>query len=183
MERGKMSDVERQETRGMITLRGDLGSEALRGALRQICGLDVPGVRRVSFGAGIAAVWMSPDELLITCAYDRAAELVAAFDAAMKGQHFLSVNVSDARAVFTLPTQRARETIAKGAPVDMSADAFGVGDVRRSRLGQVAAAFWMREDAAIELVCFRSVSDFVEAWLTTAAAPGAVVGYFNSDSQ
>jgi hypothetical protein len=38
-------------------------------------------------------------------------------------------------------------------------DSFAVGDFRRSRMAQVAAAFW-RHDSGFDVICFRSVADY-----------------------
>ena len=54
--------------------------------------------------------------------------------------------------------------------MDLSPAGFGPGEIRRTRLGQVAAAFWLTGEDAFELVCFRSVGGFVHDWLNTAAA-------------
>jgi sarcosine oxidase subunit gamma len=66
--------------------------------------------------------------------------------------------------------------LAKGTPVDLAPAAFGPGDFRRTRLGQVACAFWMPAPDAFGLICFRSVADHVALWLGTAADPAAALG-------
>ena len=72
----------------------------------------------------------------------------------------------------------AREVLAKLSPVDLSPGAFGVGDLRRSRIAQVAAAYWMDAEDSFRIVCFRSVAEYVYGVLKTAAAEGSEVGYF-----
>ena len=117
---------------------------------------------------------MSPDELLVLVDYDQAAAVVAKLDDVLADEHHLAVNVSDARAIFTIQGQGAREVLAKGAPIDLSSEAFGVGDLRRSRIGQLAAAFWMTDTETFELACFRSVGAFMFDWLTNAAREGSL---------
>ncbi|MHA1127411.1 MAG: sarcosine oxidase subunit gamma, partial [Alphaproteobacteria bacterium] len=78
---------------------------------------------------------------------------------------------------FLIERQGAREVLAKGAPVDLSPEAFGTGDLRRSRIGQLAAAFWMTGDESFELVCFRSVGAFMFDWLSNAAREGSLPEY------
>ena len=87
------------------------------------------------------------------------------------------IDVSDARALFRIDGPGAREVLAKGAPVDLSPAAFGPGDFRRTRLGQVACAFWTPDGTSFELVCFRSVAAYVFGLLENAAKPGSEVGY------
>ena len=99
---------------------------------------------------------------------------VATITKALRGVHHLAVNVSDARAYVTVEGAGAAEVMAKNAPVDFSAAAFGAGDFRRSRVGQVAAAFWKDEAGAFHVVSFRSVGDYVFDLLRVSAEAGPV---------
>ncbi|WP_112321481.1 sarcosine oxidase subunit gamma [Oceanibium sediminis] len=170
--------VEDAGLRGMITLRGDLCDAALRAAVRDVTGLDIPGQRETRLDAERGLVWMAPDEMLILVPHAEAEERVSALRTALGDAHVLCANVSDARAVIRLSGAGAREVLAKGAPVDLSPAAFGPGMVRRTRLGQVAAAFWMTGPETFEVVCFRSVGGFVFDWLVAASAPGSLPGHF-----
>lgn len=164
--------------RGMITLRGTFGDATFQAAIKQVFDLEIPGQRRAVTNATCRLIWMSKDELLAVVDYDAAPALAMAVSTALAGQHHMAQVVSDARAVFALAGHGAREVLAKGAPVDLSPAAFGQGDVRRSRLGQVAVAFWMTNDDTFELVCFRSVAAFVFDWLTVSAKPNSLPEYF-----
>ena len=77
--------------------------------------------------------------------------------------------MSDARAYFRLtgPAAALNETLARLAPVDVPR--LEVGEIRRTRLAQVAAAFWMPAPGTIELFCFRSVAQYAKDLLTQAA--------------
>lgn len=161
---------------GMITLRGELGGKPVAKAVLAAVGLGVPGRRAILVEGDRAVAWMSPDEVLILCPHAEAPALAARMAAALAGDHALVVDVSDARARLRIQGPGAREVLAKGAPVDLSPGAFGPGEIRRTRLGQVAAAFWMSGPEAFDLVCFRSVADYVEVWLKTAATPGSLPG-------
>lgn len=165
---------------GMLALRADLSSPPVKRALKAAFGAPVPGVRRIAPGAkghGAQIAWMAPDELLILLesAAD-AAEALPALEAALGGAA-LALDVSAARVLFRLHGPGAREVLAKGAPADLRPAAFGPGDFRRTRLGQIAAAFWAEEGGeAMGLVCHRSVADHAALWLTRAARPEARVG-------
>jgi sarcosine oxidase, subunit gamma len=160
--------------RGMITLRGDLGSEAVARAVKSATGLSLPAERGLNSGKKGAVGWMSPDELLLFTDYDKAEALVAKLGKALGGEHALVVNVSDARTMFTLTGKGLREVIAKGSPADMSPDALPIGEIRRSRLAQVAVAFWLEDAETLHLVCFRSLGEHVWNWLCNAAAKGSL---------
>ncbi|HKK86571.1 MAG TPA: sarcosine oxidase subunit gamma family protein [Roseovarius sp.] len=163
---------------GMITLRGDLSSAEVKDAVQKAVGLDVPEQRQALSGQGTAVLWMSPDELLLICAYDGVVETIATLDEALTGQHYLAVNVSDARTYVHVSGAGARETLAKLCPVDLSAAVFTPGMFRRTRMAQVPAAFWLDEDGTFHLICFRSVADYAFNLLKTAALPGGEVGVY-----
>ncbi len=165
---------------GMIALRGDLGAPALAKAVEAAAGTKVPGQREIVHAEGSAVAWMSPDELLLMTDYDKVAEELAAIGAALKGAHYLAVDVSDARAMFEVTGRpgAVREAIAKLCPVDMAPGAFAPGRIRRTRMGQVAAAFWMVDEGTVRVVCFRSVARYVFGLLEDAGLPGGEVGLF-----
>lgn len=170
--------IRKEAPRGMITLRGDLADEGLRAAVRALVDLEVPERRAIVLSRHCAVAWMSPDELLIMLPRGQAGGGVARLGRALAGTHHLVADVSDARAVFAIEGARAREVLAKLTPADLSPAVFGPGQIRRTRLSQVSAAFWMRGEEAFELVCFRSVAQYVFDLLSGAARPGSEVGWF-----
>jgi sarcosine oxidase subunit gamma len=165
---------------GMVTLRGDLASPALADAVRAATNCTLPDPRSIVFDGDSAAAWMSPDELMLFTTPGAAADTAAAISRALAGSHHLAADVSDARSLFRLTGPGAREVLAKGAPVDLAPEAFGPGDFRRTRLGQVAAAFWCSEPDTFDMMCFRSVGGFVADWLANAARPGSLPGHLRS---
>ncbi len=167
---------------GMITLRGDLASPKIKNATTAVAGVDMPGQRGINTvmaeGEENAIAWMSPDELLILLPYLAVPSALAVIEKALGDAHALAVDVSDARAMFEVKGAAAREVLAKLAPVDLSPEAFQPGEIRRTRLAQVPAAFWMEDDQTFRVVAFRSVAGYVFDILKAAAAPGSKVGYF-----
>ncbi len=153
----------------MVTLKAEL-SKATRAAIKKALGTPVPAARKIANGIA----WMAPDELLIMVPQgDTPEAMIARLTAELKAP-MLAVDVSDARAVFTLKGNKAREVLAKGAPVDLAPEAFTLGDFRRTRLGQVAVAFWLEADDEITLVCFASLKQFMFEWLVNAAQKGSM---------
>ena len=170
--------VQEMGLRGMITPRGDLSAAKFKKAAVNASGTELPGLREVKLSGQNALAWMSPDELLAVVPHDEVDTRIAGIEKALKGTHFLAVNVSDARAVFRVSGDGAREVIAKLSPVDMSPAAFAPGMIRRTRMAQVPAAFWVGEDGAITVICFRSVAEYVFNLLKGAAEPGSEVGFY-----
>ncbi len=155
---------------GMITLRAKPGTPGLDAAIRAACGTGVPAPRRIAFAGDRACGWMSPDEYLLILPH---ADLDAALDGigrALAGQHHLAVDVSDARAVFRVEGARADQVLRKLTPADM--DALAPDEIRRSRLAQVAAAFWAR-DGGFTVVTFRSVAGYAMDLLSHSAMTGS----------
>lgn len=162
---------------GLIALKGDLGAPALADAVRAVTGCAVPGLRRIEAAGAARAGWMAPDELLLVAPREAVPGALSTLEARLAAAHHLAADVSDMRAVFRLEGQGAREVLAKLAPVALAPGAFEPGELRRTRLAQVPAAFWM-EQGGFTLVCFRSVARYAFDLLAGAAAPGGEVGHF-----
>jgi sarcosine oxidase subunit gamma len=163
---------------GMIALRGDLSSPAVAEATRAVCGAAMPGQREASLAGESGLLWMSPDELLVLVPRAEAPDCARTLAERLSGEHALVQDMSDARAVFALAGDdaRLRETLAKLAPADVSPAGLPAGMVRRTRLAQAPAAFWLVRPGEARVVCFRSVASYVFDLLSAAAAPRAEVG-------
>ena len=110
-------DVAEAGQRGMITVRGDLGSAAMKKAVKAAVGTAVPAPRRIELAGEKGAAWMSPDELLILVPYAEAVATVEVLERALGKEHHLVADVSDARAVFRIKGAKAREDFNPG-PID-----------------------------------------------------------------
>ncbi len=154
---------------GMISLR----AKALTGlaeAVKAVTGTALPAARRIETAGDCACGWMSPDEYLLVLPYAGVTAAIAALNASLKGQHFLAVDVSDARAIFRVEGAKAAQVLAKLSPVDFAT--LEAGELRRTRAAQVAAAFWQQGDG-FTVVCFRSVGRYVFDLLASSALPGS----------
>jgi sarcosine oxidase, subunit gamma len=154
---------------GMITLRAK-GLKSLDKAIKSVTGTKTPAQRRIEVNGDRACGWMSPDEYLLILPYPQVAEALAKLAKALGTEHYLAVDVSDARAVFRVEGDKASDVLRKLSPVDFAA--LAPGEIRRTRAAQVAAAFW-QQDQGFTLVCFRSVADYVMGLLTHSAQPGS----------
>lgn len=157
--------------RGMVTLKADLG--AVAGAVKAVTGQDMPEARRINEGA-MSVAWMAPDEVLILCDHEHADRVVADLSGKLKDTHHLAVNVSDARAVFVLTGAVTKDVLGKLSPADLSSVA--PNEIRRSRIAQIPAAFWITDTQAT-VICFRSVAQYAFDLLSNAAKSGPEVGY------
>lgn len=154
---------------GMIALRAK-GLKALDKAIKAAIGVKTPAQRRIEVNGDRACAWMSPDEYLLMLPYAEVAVALAKLSKSLAAEHYLAVDVSDARAVFRIEGGRAADVLRKLSPVDF--DRLAPGEVRRTRAAQVAAALW-KQDQGFTLVCFRSVAAYVMGLLTHSAQPGS----------
>lgn len=166
---------------GMITLRGDPSAAKFKKAVKAATGCAVPGQRSIATKGAVSLAWMSPDELLIVLPKGEVAAMLASLTDGLAGQHHLAADVSDARAVYTVSGPAAREVLAKLAPVDLAPGQFEAGELRRTRLAQVPAAFWLSGEDTFTVVCFRSVAQYVFDLLAGAAKDGSGVGHLTPD--
>ena len=150
---------------GMITLRAK-GLKSLDKAIKAVTGTKVPAQRRIEVNGDKACGWMSPDEYLLILPYAEVSDALAKLAKSLAGEHYLAVDVSDARAVFRVEGDRASEVLQKLSPVDF--EKLEPGELRRSRTAQVAAAIW-QQDQGFTLVCFRSVARYVFDLLANAS--------------
>lgn len=160
---------------GMITLRGNMTSDAFAAAVDEAVGLGVPAALKVTSAEDTRAVWMSPDELLLFCAYDEATAAISNIEEQLVDSHHMALNVSDARAVIRLTGPRVGEVLAKGAPCDCSDHGFPVGMARRTHMAGLAVAFWRLEPDVWEVVSLRSYAHHLLTWFEKASQPGSEV--------
>lgn len=162
--------VEVMPPQGMIQIRADLSSPALAATLNRL-GLAVPGPRRVVAKGNASVAWMSPDELLLLVPHGDAAAQTNAMADALADEHALVVDVSEARAMFRITGPKADQVLMKLTPADVHD--LAEMEMRRSRVAQVAGAFWRSGTGEINLITFRSVAGYVLALLETSARPGS----------
>ncbi len=156
--------------RGMISLRGDLNDATLKSSVEKLTGTEFPGIGQVSAGQQSAACWMSPDELMIFVSHQERYEALTALRDTLTNQHVLIEDMSDARAIICLKGDLCRDVLGKLTPADLRASILPPGRLRRTRLGQVPAAFWFRDETKAEVLCFRSVAKYVFDLLEMASS-------------
>ncbi len=168
--------IARAHDRGMITLRGDLSDAQIVRSVETATAGAVPGELCVALNGDRGAVWMAPDELLVFVPKDDVASALAMLSTDLGDLHHLALDMSDARAIYTLTGPLVAEVLSKGAPIDLSERGFPVGAARRTHLGGLAVAIWRLSDEHWEIVCLSSFAHHLQAWLEQAAVPGSEIG-------
>ena len=170
-------DITEQPPRGMITLKGDLASTKLKNVATGLAGVDFPGPLEGNCVGERGLLWMAPDELLLLAPYAEVQKDLGVIERTLKGTHHLAADVSDARSLFVIEGAEWRDVLAKLTPVDLHPDRCPPGRFRRTRIAQAPAAFWLRDSVSVELICFRSVAQYVYDVLCEAAKSDARVDY------
>jgi len=166
-----IAEIQEVGPAGMISLRAK-NLKGLGNAVLAAVGTKVPAPRRIEVSEDRSCAWMSPDEYMLIMPYADVGTALVALGKALKGEHHLAVDVSDARAVFRIQGAEAANVLRKLMPVDF--EALELGEVCRTRAAQVAAAVWQHDDC-YTLICFRSVAEYVMGLLKHAATTGSEI--------
>ncbi|MGR3376230.1 sarcosine oxidase subunit gamma [Salipiger abyssi] len=169
-------EIEALPPLGQIALRCEF-SDDYRAKLTGLLGLGFPEPLKTTAEGERALLWMSPDELLLLLPYDEVPDMLARLEETFPNWILLAADVSDMRAHFRLRGPHLRDVLSKITPADMAPEAFAPGDVRRSRLAQVAAGYWLRGPEEAQVFVFRSVADYAFRVMSVAAEPGGEVGF------
>lgn len=157
-------------TRGMVAVKGALEDEPLRAAAAEVAGVAFPGTGEAATSGDRGLLWMAPDEVLVLVEAARRDEALRHLRQMAEGRHVLVEDVSDMRSGFVIAGEAVRDVLARVTPADVAPAALPPGRVRRTRVGQVAAALWLPEEGRAEVLCFRSVAAYLRQLLVEAAA-------------
>lgn len=154
---------------GKIDLRGDPADRHFMSAVGRTLDLLLPTDPCTSTRQGeICALWIGPDQWLITCPRDRVLDLMTALDEALAAAHASTTDVSAGRVVFRLAGPNAADVLAKGCPLDLHPTNVKRGYVAGSALAKITALVHLVADGVIELHVGRSFADYLWAWLEEA---------------
>lgn len=163
-----LATVVRLDGLGMITICADLARAG--DAIAEAVGLALPDRTGFTEDGDRWLGWMSPDELLLVLPSQDRPVAQTELEQALTGEHALVADVSDARAMFQIEGRHAADVIAKLSPADLTR--LPKDGLRRSRLGQVAVAFWP-VTGGFRLIGFRSTADYMQTLLQNATIPGS----------
>jgi sarcosine oxidase subunit gamma len=80
------------------------------------------------------------------------------------------IALTDGVVVLRISGPRARDTFAKGLPIDLDPGVFLVGDVASSVLAHIAVTIWRSDDLSYEVSIPRSFASDFRHWLAESAA-------------
>jgi sarcosine oxidase, subunit gamma len=159
---------------GKIDLRGDAHDRGFMAGVGRVLDMVLPTDPCTSAGKDqITALWLGPDQWLITAPAADVATLMSALREALDGVHSAITDVSDGRVALRLAGPSARAVLAKGCPLDLHPRAFPPGSVAGSVLAKTEVLLHLvGEDEhggpAFDLYVGRSFAHYLWAWLTDA---------------
>ncbi len=158
---------------GKIDLRGDPGDRAFMAAVGRVLDVLLPTEPCSSTSKGqITALWLGPDEWLITCPVDDVAFFANSLREALGDAHAAVTDVSDGQVAIRLAGPDAREVLAKGCSLDLHPRVFAPGTCARSLVAKATVLIHLIEDgeegAAFDLHVGRSFAQYLWAWLEDA---------------
>ena len=152
----------------MVDVRlGTVGAEA-----SAALGVDLPAAPNTWVPAGTGrAVWLGPDEWLLSSTTETPEELEARVRAAALELGGSATDVSAQRIGLRLTGARVRDVLAKGCSIDLHPRVFGRGSSAQTTLGQAGVVLLALSDAADDvLVLVRSsFAGYLADWLLDAA--------------
>jgi sarcosine oxidase subunit gamma len=153
----------------MVDVRlGAVGAEA-----SAALGVDLPTAPNtwVPVGSAGRAVWLGPDEWLLTSTTEAPEELEARVRAAVLPLGGSATDVSAQRIGLRLTGARVRDVLAKGCSIDLHPRAFGRGSSAQTPLGQAGVVLLGLSDAGDDVVVLvrSSFAGYLADWLLDAA--------------
>jgi sarcosine oxidase, subunit gamma len=159
---------------GKIDLRGDPQDRAFMTAVGRVLDLLLPSDPCTSAARGqTCALWLGPDQWLVTCPADEIPGLVDALRAALAEVHAAITDVTDGRVACRVAGPSARDVLAKGCPLDLHPRAFPPGSCAQSLLAKATVLIHLLEDhteggPGFDVYVARSFAHYLWLWLEDA---------------
>lgn len=155
----------------MVDLRVDPDGPAASQAAA-ILGLQLPTTPSTYVSTDtLTAIWMGPDEWLITAGMHSAAALEAQLRAVVGEHGGAAIDVSAQRTTLRLSGPDAREVLAKGCSLDLHPAVFTKGTAAQTMLGLAGVVLIALDDAGTDygILVRSSFARYLADWLIDAA--------------
>jgi sarcosine oxidase, subunit gamma len=159
---------------GKIDLRGDAHDRAFMAAVGRVLDLLLPTEPCTAAAKGqIGALWLGPDQWLLTCPASDVAGLIGALRAALADAHAAITDLSDGRVALRVAGPSARDVLAKGTPLDLHPRAFPPGRCAGTLLAKATVLIHLLDDdpargASFDVYVARSFAQYLWIWLEDA---------------
>jgi sarcosine oxidase, subunit gamma len=156
---------------GKIDLRGDPADRTFMTGIGRVLDLLLPTEPNTTASKGsVTALWLGPDQWLLTCPADDVAFFINSLREPLAGSHTALTEVSDGRIALSLAGPSARELLAKGCPLDLHPRAFTPSHCAQSLLAKADVLLHLRADdpqagPSFDLYVARSFAPYLWSWL------------------
>lgn len=165
-----------------INLRGDPSEDAFVNEVAGAIGLALPLEPNTYTGSDLrTAIWLGPDEWLITAPDGEHQSLPAALREALNGQHHSVVDQSANRTLIEIAGSEARLVLAKGCTLDLHASAFSAPRCAQTLLAKAPVILQGMAANAFGLYVRDSFAEYLAEWLVDAAAECAAARALDTD--
>jgi sarcosine oxidase, subunit gamma len=146
------------------------GGESARVASGMAFGAEPPPrLGRAGEGAGRAALWLGPDELLMIAEGAESPTLGDMLESVLDGTAHSLVDVSHRQIGLIVSGSAAARVLNAGCPLDLDANAFPVGMATRTLFDKAEIVLWRQAEAAFHVEVWRSFAPYLAASLIEAA--------------
>ena len=159
---------------GKIDLRGNPHARGFMAAAGRVLDLLLPSEPCTSAARDqIGALWLGPDQWLVTCPAPDVPRLLGSLREALAGVHAAVTDVTDGRVAFRLAGPSARDVLAKGCPLDLHPRVFPPGRCAQSLLGKASVLIHLVADdpergPSFDVYVARSFAHYLWTWLEDA---------------
>lgn len=155
---------------GKLTLRGDFGSAAVAGAVREILSLPVDlDANTFAREADRTVFWTGPDERLIYSELASVENQLATLRDKLPAKSTVA-DVSDYYTVIRLSGEKARAVLASGTPLDVHRSVFSKGQCAQTRYGTASVLLAVHDDIpVVDLQVRWSFAEYVWKYLCKVA--------------
>ena len=167
---GSRIRIEELPLMGHFNLRVNPADADAMAKASQAVGVDLPTQVLSSVQHnGVRVNWVSPDEWYVLMPREQAAGFEQAFRQALAGKHYSIVDVSGGQTAVMLTGAGARQTLMKGAAVDLHDDAMPINKVVGTAIAKSSGMIVRTDEQAYLLLIRRSFANYLWDWLSDAA--------------
>jgi sarcosine oxidase subunit gamma len=155
-----------------VNLRGDARDAKFARAVTGVIDLALPCEPNTSAAGLLAtALWLGPDEWLITSETQSETALSTGLRKALEATRAAVTEVGHGRVVVSIGGSNARAVLAKGCSIDLHPRVFGPGRCAQTLLAKLSVLIHQRgAEPVYDVYIARSFADYAWAWLRTACA-------------
>ncbi|MDE1173572.1 MAG: sarcosine oxidase subunit gamma family protein [Parvibaculaceae bacterium] len=145
------------------------GGKAAQAAMGDAFGIALPVQScRAATGQSRAALWLGPDEWLLTGEDGQAETLFAALESALAGVPHSLVDISHRNISILLSGPKAAAALNTACPLDLALESFPVGMCTRTVFGKAEVLIWRTGDTLFHLETWRSFGPYIWGLLSLA---------------